>query len=67
MSAVVLSVVFGTLGYVVTYKIQVRRCKRAALAWEWTTSITLSNWKKTRKLPLNNHNPVLMPFVTKKP
>lgn len=31
VSAVVLSVVFGTLGYVVTYKIQVRRCKRAAL------------------------------------
>ncbi|MBI5248302.1 MAG: DUF2062 domain-containing protein [Desulfomonile tiedjei] len=31
VSAVVLSVVFGALGYVVTYKIQVRRCKRAAL------------------------------------
>ncbi len=30
VSALILSVVFGTLGYIVTYKIQARRCKRAA-------------------------------------
>ncbi len=30
VSAVMLSVVFGTLGYMVTYRIQARRCKRAA-------------------------------------
>ena len=30
VSAVILSVVFGALGYIVTYKIQAKRCKRAA-------------------------------------
>lgn len=31
VSAVILSSVFGTLGYVITYRIQARRCRRAAL------------------------------------
>ncbi|MBI5248479.1 MAG: DUF2062 domain-containing protein [Desulfomonile tiedjei] len=30
VSAVILSVVFGTLGYVITYRIQAKRCRRAA-------------------------------------